>query len=98
MSNINQFITEKKTNFCNYLLKLFPDDKEVKKQIDQYRFVDNSNFLLYVRNNVSPYKNNLDKYVIDQFQTFFKDETKKLKTEDINKLKRYLNMFIDLSK
>jgi len=97
MSNINQFITEKKANFCDYLLKLFPNDEQVKKEINQYRFIDNSNFLLYIRNNVSTHKDRLDEYVKEQFESFFKDETKKLEEKDINKLKKYLSMFIDLS-
>ena len=97
MSNINLFLTEKKDNFCKYLLELFPNDEDVKKKIDQYRFIDNSNFLLYIRNNVSQYKDNLEEYVVDQFQSYFKDITKKLEIKDIIKLKKYLKMFIDLS-
>ena len=97
MSNINLFITEKKKNFCDYLLRLFPNDEDVKKKIDQYRFIDNANFLLYVRNNISPHKDKLEEYVIEQFQSYFKDITKKLDDKDVDKLKNYLEMFIDLS-
>lgn len=93
--NLNDLLIEKKNNFCDYLISLFPDNESVKKNVNTQRSVDNSSFLLYVKNNIQPYKENLDYIVDDRFETYLKN-SKKLEEKDRVKIKRYLSFFIDL--
>lgn len=97
MSNLNHFLKEKRNNFSNYILEIFGDSDKVKEDIDMYNYVDNATFLLYVRTNILPCAKDLDKLISEKFESYFNENDKvKINSEQRNKLKRYLNMFIDL--
>lgn len=92
-----QFINEKKENFCNYLLKQFPKCQKVKNDIDLYRSTNSVDFLVYIKENIQIYETDLHKFVDTKFSEYFKNgET--LSKEVHEKLVRYLQMFIDFSR
>ena len=98
MTNLKLFIQEKRNNFTNFLLELFPNSEKVKMDINKYKFIGIPEFLLYVRQNIEPHKDNLESYIQTNFKSYFPNEKYNIEKNNINKLVKYLEMFIDLSK
>lgn len=97
MSNIKQFVREKKDNFCKYLIESFPKYKdELMEKVDQINKVNEIDFLVYIKENISK-NNDLKKYINDNYSSYFDDDEEKNKLI-VDKIERYLKMFIDLAK
>ena len=80
---LQEFIDEKKQNFCNYLLQRFP------------KSVNTIDFMVYIKENIRIFETDLPKFVDNKFSEYFVEEGEKLDKETHEKLVRYLQMFID---
>lgn len=97
MSTINHFLQEKRENFCKFLLDVFPGNQKIKEDIDKYMYIGIPEFCIYVKQNITPYKNEIDLFVKNNFNKYCdKYKIEDVKNEDLNKIKRYLLLFIDI--
>jgi hypothetical protein len=93
--NIKHFSETKRDNFCNYLFEEFSKDApNILDEIEKYKKVPIMDFLIYIREKSDG--QNLEKYVDEKFCIYF--PSKKLTEKVHNKIVKYLEMFIDLSK
>ena len=103
---LQEFIDEKKQNFCNYLLQRFPKSEKIKSDVALYKSVKTIDFMVYIKENIQIYETDLSKFVDNKFSEYFVNEdrsdstrpsvmTEKLDKETHEKLVRYLQMFID---
>ena len=97
------FLREKLNNFANFLeglIKSRPKDKrtvDAHAKIQELRTIDTAVFLLHITQDMLPYKNNIPAYVSKMLSDDGSsiDELKKVDGA-LDKLTRYIQMFIDL--
>lgn len=95
------FLREKLNNFANFLdglVKARPHNKRrvnAHAKIDELRTIDTGVFLLHITNDMLPYKQNVKAYVAKMLAEdgSCADE---LKPDELQKLTRYIHMFIDI--
>lgn len=92
--NVKQFIETKKNNFCEFLRTLSNDESHLK-QLESLKIMPTVDFILYIKEYVVPYKNDLNTFIDKKFAEYLPSE--KMNADNHNKLRDYLEMFIDLS-
>ena len=95
------FLREKLNNFANFLeglVKSRPRDKrtaDAHAKIQELRTIDTAVFLLHITNDMLPYKKNVRAYVAKMLADDG-SSVDELKKEELDKLTRYITMFIDI--
>ena len=95
------FLREKLNNmsvFLEGLLKSRPRDKrtaDAHAKIQELRTMDTAVFLLHITNDMLPYKKNVRAYVAKMLADDG-SSVDELKKEELDKLTRYITMFIDI--
>lgn len=68
---LQEFIDEKKQNFCNYLLQRFPKSEKIKSDVALYKSVNAVDFMVYIKENIQIYETDLSKFVDTKFSEYF---------------------------
>ena len=92
-SKINRFI-----DFLSSILKTRLNSArftEFKDKIEQLRTLDTSHFIIHVTESMVPYRTNIPQYVAKMLAEHDL-ETKDLTTDEVTKLCRYVEMFIEV--
>ena len=95
------FLREKLLNFASFLEGLVasrPKDKRRDKaleKIQELRTIDTAIFLLHITNDMLPYKNNVRAYVAKMLADDG-SSVDELKPPELEKLTRYIQLFIDI--
>ena len=92
-SKISRFI-----DFLSSILKTRLNNArfaEFKEKIEQLRTLDTGHFILHVTESMVPYKTNIPTYVAKMLAEHDL-ETKDLTTDELNKMCRYVEMFIEV--
>ena len=95
------FLREKLNNFATFLeglVKSRPRDKrtaEAHSKIQELRTIDTAVFLLHITQDMLPYKQNVRAYVAKMLSDDG-SSVDELKKEELEKLTRYITMFIDI--
>ena len=95
------FLREKLNNFANFLeglVKSRPRDKRnanAHAKIQELRTIPTEVFLLHISNDMLPYKKNVRAYVAKMLSDDG-SSVDELKKDELDKLTRYITMFIDI--
>ena len=95
------FLREKLNNFATFLeglVKSRPRDKrnaDAHAKIQELRTIDTAVFLLHITQDMLPYKQNVRAYVAKMLSDDG-SSVDELKKEELEKLTRYITMFIDI--
>lgn len=95
------FLREKLNNFANFLeglIKSRPKDKrtvDTHAKIQELRTIDTAVFLLHITQDMLPYKNNIPAYV-SKMLSDDGSSVDELKKDELDKLTRYITLFIEL--
>ena len=68
---------------------------EFKDKIEQLRTLDTGHFIIHVTESMVPYRTNIPQYVAKMLAEHAL-ETKDLTTDELNKMGRYVEMFIEV--
>jgi len=101
--NVGNIINEKKNNFSKFLTEKILNNQKVndesKKKINEYiDLIQNTSvdqFIFYIQKEIIKYKNKTNIFVENLFIMYDITE-KEIEKEDIEKFKRYLDLFIKL--
>lgn len=101
--NVGNIINEKKNNFSKFLTEKILNNQKVndesKKKINEYiDLIQNTSvdqFIFYIQKEIIKYKNKTNIFVENLFIIYDITE-KEIEKEDIEKFKRYLDLFIKL--
>ena len=97
----NAFLREKLNNFATFLEGLIrsrPKDKrtaDAHAKIQELRTIDTAVFLLHITQDMLPYKKNVRAYV-SKMLADDGSSVDELKKDELEKLTRYITMFIEL--
>ena len=95
------FLRGKLSNFASFLEGLVASRPKDKRQpaalakIQELRTIDTAVFLLHITNDMLPYKNNVRAYV-SKILTDDGSSVDELKPPELEKLTRYIQLFIDV--
>ena len=95
------FLREKLNNFASFLEGLVASRPKDKRQpaamskINELRTIDTAVFLLHITNDMLPYKNNVKAYVAKMLEADG-SAVDELKPPELDKLTRYIQLFIDI--
>ena len=95
------FLREKLNNFATFLeglVKSRPRDKrnaDAHAKIQELRTIDTTVFLLHITNDMLPYKQNVRAYVAKMLSDDG-SSIDELKPNELERLTRYITMFIDI--
>lgn len=95
--NNSAFLEEKRANFANFLLSRIPKGPKSSEQratIANIANCDITQFLTYLITKVAPFADNLDK-AVDLLLTEQELRKDQFAADDLAKLKRYLQCFLD---
>lgn len=98
MSNISKrdYLNAKLSNFKKFINDHIPNDNsKFKNDLLMLCSVSVEDFTSYIIIKVKPFKNNVDEY-INKMASEYNVDIIKYQKEDVSKLKRYLEMFIDI--
>lgn len=87
------FIAEKKHNFQKFLRDKLPASFD--SYVNKLELTPVSLFVLYVRNELVKIEHDIDNY-IDKLLKENGSKREDFKSEDMNRFKRYISMFIDI--
>ena len=97
-STIEQFVTEKKSNFAAFMEKMFEGNEaggEIQSQIRMIRDMSAADFLVYCRAYLAPHKeNNFDSFIGGLCAAHSQDISK-FDPADVAKCRRYLELFCE---
>lgn len=96
MSNKRDFINAKLSNFKKFINDHIPDaNSKFKNDLLMLCSVSVEDFTSYIIIKVKPFKTNIEEY-ISKMSSEYNVDISKYQKEDVNKLKRYLEMFLDI--
>ena len=94
------FLKSKIANFCDFLALCLSKRlnnarySEANQKLNELRVCDTAHFVLYVTSEICPYKSNIKKY-IEKLLLENNVDIKDIAADELNKLERYCQCFID---
>lgn len=93
--NKKEFLKEKLTNFSTFVKSAVNLNNKMRNDLIKLTEISVEEFTSVVMTHIVPHKDKVDAYVDKMLEEYGVNKSD-VKTEDFNKLKRYIEMFIDI--